>query len=201
MYKFTIDFNAGKPGPLDNFNFIFQTMGVPSTIVEIGVFEGYTTLWLNDNLHQYNENLKIYAIDPHLGSIDMLEKPEDVKEMFLHNVNASEYKHIEYIPKKSVDGLLELIQKNVKAQLIYIDGDHFADTVLTDLVLSFQLLEKGGVILCDDATTWQYVDKNNTKSAQMSPRLAIESFITCNWHNVHPIKLPDSSQTAFIKLC
>ena len=45
-----------------------------------------------------------------------------------------------------------------------------------------------------------YKDKNNTYSAQMSPRMAVEMFMQCNWHKVEILNLPDGSQTAFRKV-
>lgn len=83
--------------------------------------------------------------------------------------------------------------------MIYIDGDHRASQVLIDIVLSWQLLNIGGMILCDDSTDWKYEDEKGYAPAQMSPRMAIESFINCNWDKIKVIRMPNASQTAFIK--
>jgi len=199
MYKFTMDFNMGR-GAMANLSDIFNNYGVPNTVIEIGVFEGSTTFWLSDNLTPHNPNLKIYAIDPHVGSNDMTEDFDDVRNNFINNLLVNQNKNVEYVQKHSKDGLMELINKGVKAQVIYVDGDHKASEVLTDLVLSWQLLQVGGIILCDDTTTWRYTDKNGTQSAQMSVRMAVEMFIQCNWHKVRLLNLSDGSQTAFMKL-
>lgn len=195
-----MDFNYGG-GAKQNIGHIIQHNGVPNTIIEIGVFEGGTTFWLSDELSKHNSNLKIYAVDPHVGSSDMSENPADVYSNFMNNLNVNENKNVEYIRKHSEDGLIDLINKGVTAELIYIDGDHKASEVLTDLVLSFKLLATGGIIICDDAIDWQYKDKNGTMSAQMSPRMAIEMFIQCNWHKIVPIALPNTGQTGFRKIC
>lgn len=200
MYKFTMDFNYSG-GAKQNISHIIKANGVPNTIIEIGVFEGGTTFWLSDELTPYNPKLKIYAVDPHVGSNDMSEKPEDVYANFIHNLNVNKNKNIDYIRKHSENGLIDLINNDVKAELIYIDGDHRASEVLTDLVLSFKLLVNGGIIICDDAIDWQHTDTNGTKSAQMSPRMAIEMFIQCNWHKIIPIALPNTGQTGFRKIC
>lgn len=199
-YRTTMDFNYGG-GAKQNIGHIINKFGVPSSIIEVGVFEGGTTFWLSDELTPYNPNLKIYAIDPHVGSNDMSENPVDVQSNFEYNLSINTNKNVEYIRKHSEDGLIDLINRGVKAELIYIDGDHKAGEVLTDLVLSFKLLVTGGVILCDDTGDWQYTDKNGTTAAQMSPRLAVEMFMACNWHNIKPLALPNTGQTAFIKLC
>jgi predicted O-methyltransferase YrrM len=192
--------NKANGGAKSNIEWLVNYYGVPSTIIEVGVFEGGTTFWLSEVLTPHNKNLKIYAIDPHVGSTDMDEDPDAVQKNFAHNVSVCTYQNVEYIRKHSEDGLIDLINKGVQAELIYIDGDHKANAVLTDLVLSWKLLKKGGVILCDDAVHWQYKDENGMKAAQMSPRMAVEFFIQCHWHELHLIKTQDSWQTAFQKL-
>lgn len=199
MYNYTMDFNCGR-GALTNISNFINNYGVPNTIIEVGVFEGSTTFWLADQLTPYNPNLKIYAIDPHVGSNDMTEDFNLIQKNFVHNLNTCEHKNVTYVQKHSQDGLIDLINQGVQAELIYIDGDHKASEVLTDLVLSWKLLKVGGVILCDDTTTWRYTDKNGTQSAQMSVRMAVEMFIQCNWHKVNILNIPDGSQTAFMKI-
>jgi hypothetical protein len=45
---------------------------------------------------------------------------------------------------------LHLNQIKRQFDLIYIDGDHSAQGVLRDLVLSWPLLLKSGVMICED---------------------------------------------------
>lgn len=198
-YRFTMDFNCSG-GSFANIAHLVNTYGIPNTICEVGVYEGSTTFWMADNLTPYNKNLQIYAIDSHNGSNDMPDDFIEIKKTFEKNLLLNPYNNVTYINKKSEDGLIDLINKNVKFDFIYIDGDHRAGTVLTDLTFAWKTLNVGGVILCDDAATWKFIDKNNTASNQMSPRLAIETFIQCNWHKLNILALPYGTQTAFIKL-
>jgi predicted O-methyltransferase YrrM len=198
MYKLTWDMT---PNNMININHIMKQNGVPNNIVEIGCYEGHTTVTMSDLFTKYNPDLKIYAIDPHEGSVEIEEDPEHIQRNFVYNINQCAQKNIEYIRKYSEDGLIDLINRKLSPEFIFIDGDHRASTVISDLVLSFKLIKQGGIILCDDATDWKYTDKNGTSSAQMSPRMAIESFINCHWHNIEIIRLPNMSQTAFRKLC
>lgn len=197
-YRFSMNFDLGN-GTYSNLKFIVENFGLPSYYAEVGVFEGSTIFWMSDQVTPQNPNLKIYAIDPHVGSVDMSENFDDVKKNFEYNLSINTHKNVEYIPKYSEDGLIDLINRGSSMELIYIDGDHRAAGVLTDLVLAWKLLKVGGVILCDDTTVWRYTDKNGTESAQMSVRMAVEMFIQCNWHKLHIIALPNSRQTAFIK--
>ena len=197
-YKITWDMT---PNAMQNINYIMQNNGVPNTIIEVGVYEGHTTFTISDLYTQYNPNLKIYGIDPHVGSIEILEDPETLHNNFMYNMNECKQKNVEYIRKYSEDGLIDLINRGVQAEFIYIDGDHTSSTVITDLVLCWKLLVTGGIILCDDTGDWKYTDKNGTSAAQMSPRLAVESFIQCNWHKLEIIRIPNMGQTAFRKIC
>lgn len=198
MYKYTYDFNVNG-GSFQNLNFIFSNFGVPNTFIEIGIFEGATTFHVSDTYTPFNKNLKIFAIDPHMGSIDMLEEADTVAKYFTHNLAINKHKNIEYIRKPSTKGLIDLINRNQTAEVIYIDGDHRADQVLTDLILSWQILVVGGIILCDDTGSWKYTDTNGSVSAQMSPRMGVEFFIQAFWHKLTVIKLPNNSQTAILK--
>ena len=68
--------------------------------------------------------------------------------------------------------------------LIYIDGNHSAATVLEDMVLSFRLLRTGGVMICDDYTGgW---GKNHLHF----PKLAIDSFVNCYWDQLDFLLYP-----------
>jgi predicted O-methyltransferase YrrM len=188
---------------MDNLMHIMTTYGVPRRSIEIGTYEGYTSLWLSDIFVKNGfKDSKIYAIDPHVGSDDLPEIDFQVtKDNFDYNLSVNGNNNIVYIQKNSTSALIELLASGeTPMDLIYIDGDHRANQVLADLVLSWQLLDRGGVILCDDCTDWKYTDNNGISAAQMSPRMAVEAFIQCNWHNLKIIKLPNSSQTAFRKL-
>lgn len=197
MYKQTWDLTTGAMHSID---YIFKNFGVPNNMVEIGVYEGVTSATTSDKYTQYNPNFKIYGIDPHSTSDDVLEDMKQLQSNCLYNYSISKYKNIEYINKKSEDGLIDLINRQIPVEFIYVDGDHKASTVLSDLVLSFKLLVPGGVILCDDATHWKYKDKNGTMAAQMSPRMAVETFIMCNWDKIEIVPLTTVSQVAFKKL-
>lgn len=191
-----------RGGSSANITHIIENFGIPGIMVEVGVYEGVNAFSLVDAIVPARSDFKLYAIDPHVGSIDMKEDPEMIYNNFMYNFNQCVHnKNVEYIRKPSEDALIDLYNRSISPEFIYIDGDHRATTVLSDLVLSFKILQVGGVILCDDATDWRYTDKNGTSSVQMSPRLAIETFIACYWDRIKIVPLPQYNQTAFKKLC
>jgi cephalosporin hydroxylase len=184
----------------NNIHYIFGKFGIPNLIVEVGTFEGGTTFYISDTYSSFVSKMKIYCIDPHSTSDDLSDDLNEVKQRFLHNLSVCANKNIEYISKPSVPGLIDLINQNVRAQFIYVDGDHKGSTVLSDLVLAFHMLEVGGVILCDD-TNWKHpADSDIPDSPSMTPRMAVENFIQCNWHRLTVLDLPNGgNQTAFVK--
>lgn len=200
-YNFTYDF---REGPYSNILSIFQTVGTPSKMIEIGSYEGRTSFWISDNMHELGLDLEVFMIDPHTGSDDIPHSLLEIRKNFENNLNFAKIRNprhkIHHIDKPSTQGLLELIQKGEKVEFIYVDGDHRSSQVLTDLVLSWECLKQNGVILCDDVNGWKYTDENGVSAAQLSPKMAVEAFIQCNWHKVRLLKLPDSSQVAFVKL-
>jgi len=200
-YNFTYDF---REGPYSNILSIFKEFGTPTKMIEVGSYEGRTSLWISDNMHELGLDLEVFMIDPHIGSDDIPHTLKEIRENFINNleyVKIRNPKHkVHHLDKTSTEGLLELIQKKEKVDFIYVDGDHKSCQVLTDLVLSWELLKENGVILCDDVNGWQFTDKNGVSAAQLSPKMAVEAFIQCNWHKIRVLKLPDSSQAAFVKL-
>ena len=176
--------------------------GPPRTVIEIGCFEGHTTFGLTEMLVQKNSNYKHYAIDPYDMSDDLaLDVLNEAGQLFMSNLEEFKYKdNVEFIHDTSWNGLLKLLHRGVKADLIYIDGDHRAETVLNDLVLAFGLVDVGGVILCDDCVSWKHQDSEKKYNLQSSPKLAVDNFIQCNWDKVEVLTLNNGYQTAFRKI-
>lgn len=183
-----------------NLEFIFKNYGAPDTMIEIGCFEGATTFWVTDYITPHNSKFELYAIDPHTTLNDNDSFDFDmVKRAFEYNLTVCKGK-INYINKYSYQALADLICQQKTAQLIFVDGDHTAAAALEDMILSWRLLPVGGIMLCDDAIGWKLVDDKGSAPVQMSPRMGIEMFIQSHWHQIELIALPDSFQTAFVKV-
>ena len=177
-----------------SFQRILQENIVPKVTIEIGVFEGDSTFNIVNYLIQENPTYKHYAIDPFSQSENLKQEVVDeAKAQFKSNM--VEYPQVELIEKNSLDGLLELYNRNVKADFIYVDGSHFAKDVLSDAVLGFELLNIGGVMLFDDAVSWRY-----GSIIQDSPKIAIDSFIQCNWNRLKILEMPNGYQTAIERI-
>lgn len=200
-YKLRMDIDADNHIK-NNIASIFQRFGIPNTTLEVGTYNGVTSLWLAETLAPLNPNYIHYCIDPYDHSVELTDDLEEVYEFFMYNKSVCPAgDRINHLRIDSYNGILELRKQNIKPEFIFIDGDHTASTVLNDLVLSFELLPSGGVILCDDTLDWKLTEKNGNvnRDPQMYPRFAVESFLMINWSKVEPLVLPCGVQTAFMK--
>lgn len=178
-----------------SISWLVQQFGIPQTVIEIGVFEGHTTFNMTGFFAQQLPDYKHYAIDPH-GESDDIEEDVVAKAGVRFRENLAEFPYkdnVEFLNKTSWEGLMELYNRGVQADLIYVDGDHRAATVLEDMILGFKILKKGGVMLCDDCVAWYNEKLQNT------PKLAVDSFIHAYWDKIEMLRLPHGCQIAFIK--
>ena len=109
--------------------------------LEIGSFEGRSTLWLCEEILTADDAridcLDLFAPDPVYG---------DYHARFRRNTAAHSHKIREY-PGYSFDGLRKV---EGEYDIVYIDGWHSAFGALADGVMSWPLLNVGGVMIFDD---------------------------------------------------
>ena len=129
--------------------------------LEIGVFEGRSIIWMLENILTH-PTAKLTCIDIF---------PGDLKDRFLANLEISGFADkATVITGKSQIELRKLPFNSF--DIIYIDGSHTADDVLTDAVLSWPLLKSGGAIIFDD-----YLWREEFLPKEFRPQLAIDAFI------------------------
>lgn len=133
------------------------------SILEIGVYEGYCTRWMCENI----PNCKIEVIDTFLGSMEN-NVQQDLLTAFKENtfnyrncinINHGEsYEHVRKFGKNNFD-------------FIYVDGSHKAKDVLIDAIQSFYCLKKNGIMAFDDYEWSPYNDEN------LHPKKGINIFL------------------------
>lgn len=153
---------------LDSWNNSFREntngLGKFDLCMEIGCFEGMTSNYIVDNL--LNSNGKLLCVDPltnnylneNLSDIDdknnknMWKYFDGQYERFIENCKIHiENKKIELLRKNSSECKHEILNLYGSAfDFIYIDGDHRADPVYRDAIMSFELCKSGGYVLFDD---------------------------------------------------
>ena len=150
-------------------------------LLEIGSFEGRSTIWFLENV-LLNPKSTITCIDPWTSysqnnkSFESYGKEntewnfKDNKNLFLHNISESGY--IEKVIIKdgfSYKIIPELIIADKKYDIVYIDGNHTSPFVLTDAVMSWYVLKDGGIMIFDD-----YLWRNCSIT---DPKPAIDTFV------------------------
>ena len=126
----------------------------PVRILEIGSWEGRSTLFLMT----YFRRGHLTAVDT-WGGCDEYEynatsDVEDLETRFDCNVSSCGSR---ITKRKGTSQLVlpQLLDEQKKFDLVYVDGSHHADDVLTDAVTAWRLLNTGGVLIFDDFL-WNY---------------------------------------------
>ena len=171
-YQFTFDWFT------HNANNFLAVKNIPlaiNRILEIGSFEGRSTVWLAKNM--LNKEGMIVCIDTWAGGEEHKVIGMDlsiVEARFDHNmaVLKEEQPNTTVYKKKgrSAQALANLAEWT-KFDLIYVDGGHEARDCLSDAVMAWELLEKGGVMILDDYG-WQ-----DRPVGPLHPKPAIDAFI------------------------
>jgi predicted O-methyltransferase YrrM len=121
----------------------------PVRILEIGSWEGRSTLFLLTYFTQGH----LTAVDTWTGSeeyeYNATRDLRDLEARFDGNLAPCS----ERLTKRkgsSLHVLPQLLDEQHRFDLIYVDGSHFADDVLTDAILAWRLLKQDGVLIFDD---------------------------------------------------
>jgi len=130
---------------------LFNYIGKDVNVLEIGSWEGRSTCWLMENILT-SEKSRLTCIDTWQGGEEHKVMPiemKDVETRFLGNTEPF-HSRMEIIKANSKDGLISIRDRVEYYDFIYIDGGHTMYDVLTDCVLSFDLLKSGGIMAFDD---------------------------------------------------
>jgi predicted O-methyltransferase YrrM len=142
--------------------------GRPVHALEIGVFEGRSTVWLLDNILTSPE-ASLSWIDTFSGSAEHVEIDfAGVEKRFRENTKRFGTK-VNGQVGKSQDVLRRMSTE--RFDLVYIDGSHEAPDVLSDAVLAWPLLKPGGLMGFDDYQ-WHVFP-----APERCPALAVDAFL------------------------
>lgn len=153
----------------------------PKRILEIGSYEGRSTTFLIENCSTH-QSIEILCVDTWGGSLEhdrhamaTVEGRFD-KNIAIARQRASHEVILRKVKKPSVMALAELIANGEPGfDMIYVDGSHEAPDVLQDAVLSFQLLNVGGLLVFDDYL-WR-LEPDGKQDAFNMPKPAIDAFV------------------------
>jgi len=141
--------------------------------LEIGVYEGRSAIWMLENVLTHPSSK--------LTGIDIFPECTNWEDKYLSNLSMSGFAHKATTIKGSSQ--IELRKLPLSSfDIIYIDGDHKADGVLADAVLSFELLKTGGLLIFDD-----YLWFKEQLPEELRPQIAIDSFITAYRNHIEVV--------------
>ena len=172
----------------------------PTTIIEVGSYEGAITCYLIDNLSN-SKNLEIHCVDTWEGGIEhqiggsAIADMNLVEKRFLHNTKISISNSVNKVNLIAHKGYSDRQLSKIFTEkgpgyfdFIYIDGSHQAPDVLCDAILGFKLLKKFGLIVFDDYL-WSE-DLSYGIDPIRSPKLAIDSFTNIYCRKIKILQAP-----------
>jgi len=118
--------------------------------IQIGVFEGMDLVWCFQNIYRHADS-RVLAVDPWVATTKLdQEYMSGVEQRARHNLTKWR-NQLTIVKDYSQDYLQSLPDYEFGTyDLIIIDGDHNADAVYHDAIISYELAKPGGVLLFDD---------------------------------------------------
>ncbi|MGH2616251.1 MAG: class I SAM-dependent methyltransferase [Thermomicrobiales bacterium] len=178
MSDFTVDWFDFNQGHL--VSALARYQGRPHVrMLEIGAYEGRSTVWFLDAVLT-GEGCHLTSVDTWEGSAENdPSEMDEVWERFQRNTaRYVDEGRLSVVVGQSQPFLASRIASGHTSpgngfHIIYVDGSHAAPDVLSDAVLSWAVLEPGGIMIFDD-----YIWAGMT-TEQERPRFAIDSFLAC----------------------
>ena len=192
MYNWTNDLPFGHKKyfleAIDYFNNNYAKVRQsqePIKVLEVGTYSGVSLI----NIVKLIPNSIGYGVDKWSNYIegDANNKVEMLDNMDELEVESSFYKNIRVegledrisgIKGDSYEVLFEMMKENKMFDFIYIDGSHLSFDCYSDLMISWRILEKGGILAIDD---YLY----NTEGAVVdSPFEGVNHFLKKHGHEI-----------------
>lgn len=146
----------------------------PKTVIEIGSWLGCSTRFIASHMP---EDGVLYAIDTWRGTSNEAVHMQDARLPYLYQLFLSNVKHAglthKIIPVR-MDSIEASKALNVKADLIYLDGAHDAESVYNDIISWHPHLNENGVI-CGDDWAWASVQDGVKKAAEKLNKAVVGS--------------------------
>lgn len=159
-YKYSQNWFLGSE--IQNNLFKFLDSSKENKILEIGSFEGLSTVFFADNfLNNFNSTLT--CVDPFL-TIDKNDHSQFLQnnEEMNFDFNISNCKNSNKIIIHKITSDIFFQNNNKTYNFIYIDGCHEPDFIKRDMENSFNILEKNGIMWMDDYNGGDGIQIKNT---------------------------------------
>jgi predicted O-methyltransferase YrrM len=172
-YQFTKDWFGWAPPVWEQLIPMLPSGAGLRTFLEVGSFEGRSTVWVMENMMSDGEHL--ICIDTWGGGEEHgAEDMETVEGRFRHNMQIAKdrfpKRNFRTIKDSSYSALASLVGTTFDFDFIYIDGSHIAKDVLTDACMAWPLLKPKGIMVFDDYV-W-----GDPRDILHRPKAAIDAF-------------------------
>jgi|688.fasta_scaffold144407_2 predicted O-methyltransferase YrrM len=177
-YTFTQDWFSHNVAHLENA--IKNEFPSKSNIelLELGTFEGLSTVWFVERIPQILKNCLI-----NITSVDDFRK--DIKPLNginMTNIHQNALKNIKLANTINSPNKISFVQNStnnffrsnsLEFDIVYIDGDHSSRQTIFDAMNAFEVLRSDGIIIFDD-----YLGGNGDyANLDVSPKFAIDTFV------------------------
>jgi predicted O-methyltransferase YrrM len=133
------------------------------TILEIGCYEGLSSVFFADNLLNHQDS-SLTCVDPYLSDRckkdRTLPNGDEIEARFHRNIKLCKNSKKITVHKLKSDDFFKL--NNKIFNFIYVDGNHRPGYVKRDVENSFKCLENGGIMWMDDYLIGDGIEVRNT---------------------------------------
>ena len=163
MYNWTNDLPFGHKKffleTIDYFNNNYPKVknGETITVLEVGTYAGISLInivkLIPKSIGYGLDKWSNYIESDLLNSVEILNNIDELKveSSFYKNVAVEGLEdRIHGIKGDSYEVLIEMMKENKRFDFIYVDGSHKAFDCYSDLMISWRLLERGGILAIDD---------------------------------------------------
>ena len=147
-------------------------------ILELGCYKGVSTVYFLTNIIKDEPTNFIDCVDTWEGSVEYTNYTNQIYDIFYKTISSMDnFKQVGIHKMRTDKYLISYNNKIIKKyplklyDIIFIDASHDTRDVIGDLILSWKILNVGGLIVCDDYM-W-----NKQPEDYERPKLAIDSFL------------------------
>jgi hypothetical protein len=162
---------------LDKFKEIIGLQGLDDVVINFLVInpeDGCSIIWFLENIIT-NQKSKIYCIDTFND-----KNNNSYLEAFNYNIKTSGRTNIEVIQTDPNKGMLNLLIKKTKFDIIFIDGIFTSILAGKYCYLAFELLKTNGIMIIDDYLFCGYSSEVVTSNKHyLFPKYSIDNFLNC----------------------
>jgi predicted O-methyltransferase YrrM len=160
----------------------------PRRFLEVGTFEGQSTVFMIENCAPHGP-FEVICIDTWAGGIEHdLVEMKAAEARFDRNMARAEARHAFTLRKmkaQSTQAMAQLLAEGGanSFDVAYVDASHQAPDVLADAILAFKLTRIGGILVFDDYL-WRMAGPGGDDILN-SPKAGIDAFVNTHFRKLN----------------